>query len=160
MLVCKGAPRNVHAVTIAHDGSPGAREALHFIAGWPLLPSTRVRIIGVAEPIRYPSTAPAIIGEALWAAVRDVERERRLALERVLAPEAAALRNRGARVDLHVTTGPPAPEIVRYAESNDSDLVVIGARGLGTMKRLLLGSISEAVLRHADCPVLVVRGRT
>jgi nucleotide-binding universal stress UspA family protein len=35
----------------------------------------------------------------------------------------------------------------------------MGARGLGIMKRLLLGSVSEAVLRHAGCPVLIVRGR-
>lgn len=159
VLVCKGPPRNVQAVTIAHDGSPGAREAVRFIAKWPLVPSTRMCIIGVAEPMRYPSTAPAILGAALGAAVSDVERERARALERVLAPEAEALRSRGTTVDLHVTTGPPAAEIVRYAEGNDSDLVVIGARGLGTMKRLLLGSVSEAVLRHAGCPVLVVRGR-
>jgi nucleotide-binding universal stress UspA family protein len=159
VLVCKGSPRDVHTVTIAHDGSPGAREALRFVAGLPLPPSTRVRVIGVAEPMRYPSTTPEIVGGALRAAVADVERERRVALERTLAPEVAMLRGRVPTVDLSVSVGPPAPEILRYAEVADSDLLVVGARGLGTMKRLLLGSVSEAVLRHAVCPVLIVRGR-
>ena len=61
-----------------------------------------------------------------------------------------------ATVDVTVTTGHPAAEIVRQAEVGGSDLIVIGARGLGRMKRLLLGSVSEAVLRHAACSVLVV----
>jgi nucleotide-binding universal stress UspA family protein len=159
VLVCKGSPRGVHTVTIAHDGSPGAREALRFVAGLPLPPSTRVRVIGVAEPMRYPSTAPEIVGGALRDAVADVEHERRVALERTLAPDVAMLRDRVSVVDLSVRVGPPAPEILRYADVADSDLLVVGARGLGTMKRLLLGSVSESVLRHAACPVLVVRGR-
>jgi len=39
----------------------------------------------------------------------------------------------------------------------DADLVVVGARGLGPLKRVLLGSVSENVLAHATCPVLIVR---
>ena len=42
----------------------------------------------------------------------------------------------------------------------DADLIVLGARGLGTVKRLLRGSVSEQVLRHARCPVLIVRGNS
>jgi nucleotide-binding universal stress UspA family protein len=38
-----------------------------------------------------------------------------------------------------------------------ADLIVIGSRGLSGMKRLLMGSVSESVVRHAHCPVLVVR---
>jgi nucleotide-binding universal stress UspA family protein len=58
-----------------------------------------------------------------------------------------------------VLSGTPADEIVRDAERHASDLVVVGARGLGAFKRLVLGSVSESVLRHAPCPVLVVRPR-
>jgi nucleotide-binding universal stress UspA family protein len=159
VLVCKGSPRSVHTITIAHDGSPGAREALRLVTALPLLPATRLRIIGVAEPMRYPPTAPEIIGGALRAAVADVEHERCAALERTLTPEIEALRARVTTADLSIAVGHPAPEILRYADVTDTDLLVVGARGLGTMKRLLLGSVSEAVLRHAACPVLVVRGR-
>jgi nucleotide-binding universal stress UspA family protein len=159
VLVCKGSPRSVHTITIAHDGSPGAREALRLVAGLPLLPATRLRIVGVAPPMRYPPTAPEIIGGALRGAVADVERERCAALERTLTPELATLRARVSTADLSIAVGQPASEILRYADVTDTDLLVVGARGLGTMKRLLLGSVSEAVLRHAACPVLVVRGR-
>jgi nucleotide-binding universal stress UspA family protein len=47
--------------------------------------------------------------------------------------------------------------IVGLAEELGADLIVIGSRGLSGMKRLLMGSVSESVVRHAHCPVLVVR---
>ena len=157
VLVCKGAPRAVRTVTIAHDGSPGAREALRFVGAWPLPATTHVRVIGVVEPTRYPATAPGILGAPLRALIAQAENERRLALERTLTPEIGVLQPCVATADLTVRVARPATEIVRYADVTDTDLLVVGARGLGTMKRLLLGSVSEAVLRHAACPVLVVR---
>jgi nucleotide-binding universal stress UspA family protein len=159
VLVCKGAPRALRTVTLAHDGSAGAHEALEFVAGLPLPASTRLRVLGVAEPMRYPASAPAILSGRLRGAIAEVEQERRVALERVLAPEVAAVRARVASAELSVTVGLPAVEILRYVEVTDTDLLVVGARGLGTMQRVLLGSVSESVLRHAGCPVLVVRGR-
>jgi nucleotide-binding universal stress UspA family protein len=50
--------------------------------------------------------------------------------------------------------------IVAGAAARDTDLVVVGARGLGGMTRLLLGSVSEKVLRYAGCPVLIVKERS
>jgi nucleotide-binding universal stress UspA family protein len=47
--------------------------------------------------------------------------------------------------------------LLSTAVKNDASLVVVGARGVGTLQRLLLGSVSESVLRHADRPVLIVR---
>jgi nucleotide-binding universal stress UspA family protein len=51
----------------------------------------------------------------------------------------------------------PADEIVRVAEETGADVVVMGSRGLGGIKRALMGSVSDSVVRHAHCPVLVVR---
>ena len=60
-------------------------------------------------------------------------------------------------VESCVVVGHPAEEIVRAAAEPGTDLVVVGARGLGRFRRLLLGSVSERVLHHAACPVLVVK---
>jgi nucleotide-binding universal stress UspA family protein len=56
---------------------------------------------------------------------------------------------------IHV--GKSATEIVKAAKDWPADLIVIGSHGRGGVDRLLLGSVAEAVMRHAGCPVLVVR---
>jgi len=56
--------------------------------------------------------------------------------------------------------GKPATKIVEGAKSWPADLIVIGSHGRGGVERLLLGSVAESVVRHASCPVLVVRSQT
>ena len=58
---------------------------------------------------------------------------------------------------VHVAVGHPESEILRIAEEIGADLVVVGSRGLGPLGRVLMGSVSESVVRHAHCSVLVVR---
>ena len=53
--------------------------------------------------------------------------------------------------------GDPAEEIMNVASSRTADLIVMGAKGLGTIDRILLGSVSTRVVQYASCPVLVVR---
>lgn len=60
-------------------------------------------------------------------------------------------------VSFLVWTGDPGESIVSAAEAESVDLVVVGTHGRGAIGRLLLGSVSEHVVRHAPCPVLVVR---
>ena len=57
----------------------------------------------------------------------------------------------------HARVGLPAAEILRLAEKLDVGLIVMGSRGLGGIRRALMGSVSDSVVRHAHCPVLVVR---
>jgi len=54
-------------------------------------------------------------------------------------------------------TGQVADTIINIAKEESSDLIVIGSRGLSGAKRFLLGSISNSVSHHAECPVLIVR---
>jgi nucleotide-binding universal stress UspA family protein len=158
VLVCKGTPRALRPVTIALDGSDHARRALDWVTSiLSLAPGVRVRLLGVAEPQHYPGSAPNIVAAPLRAAVAAIEAERRAALDTELAATAKPMSARFATVDTAVTTGMPADVIVQDVERNGTDLVVVGARGLGGFTRLLLGSVSEAVLTHATCPVLVVR---
>jgi nucleotide-binding universal stress UspA family protein len=158
VLVCKGTPRDLDAVTVGVDGSEHARRAVEWLASLPLPSTLRVRLVGVAERQHYPSSAPAILRDALRTAVGTVDAERRATLEAAVGDVAQCLRSRAA-VALEVVTGAPAEVLVRDAERDGSDLIVVGARGAGALTRLLLGSVSESVLRHAECPVLVVRPR-
>jgi nucleotide-binding universal stress UspA family protein len=64
----------------------------------------------------------------------------------------------GAVRGAHFRVGSPAAEIVAQAEELGAGLVVLGSRGLGAMRRTLMGSVSDSVVRHAPCPPLVVRG--
>jgi len=59
--------------------------------------------------------------------------------------------------DSLVTSGPPASEIVETARSMPADLIVISTHGRTGLNHVLLGSVAEHVIRHAPCPVLVVR---
>jgi universal stress protein A len=58
-----------------------------------------------------------------------------------------------------VQVGTPASEIVKTATQWSADLIVIGSHGRGGLSRALLGSVAEAVMRHAPCPVLVIRAQ-
>ncbi len=53
--------------------------------------------------------------------------------------------------------GPEAEAILTVAETRQADLIVMGTRGLGSLQGLLLGSVSQKVVQHASCPVMVVR---
>jgi nucleotide-binding universal stress UspA family protein len=68
-------------------------------------------------------------------------------------------RGLGVEVSFLVWTGDPGDQIVAAAEAEAVDLVLVGSHGRGAVGRLFLGSVSEHVVRHAPCPVLVVRPR-
>ena len=59
--------------------------------------------------------------------------------------------------EAHLVFGEPAREVIRLAEEIGAGMVVVGSRGLGGVRRMLLGSVSEAIVEHAPCPVMVVR---
>ena len=63
------------------------------------------------------------------------------------------------RVFVHVTHGDPAGEILALAEDVQADLILVGTHGRQGLKRLLMGSVAERVVRNATCPVLVMRPR-
>ncbi len=64
----------------------------------------------------------------------------------------------GSVAEAHLREGSPVREIIGLSEELGAGLiVVVGNRGLGGIQRLVLGSVSEAVVRYASCPVLVVR---
>ncbi len=63
----------------------------------------------------------------------------------------------GTVAGAYVRLGRPAQEIVNLADEISAGLIVMGSRGLGGIRRALMGSVSDSVVRHAHCPVMVVR---
>nr|WP_319538165.1 universal stress protein [uncultured Methanospirillum sp.] len=68
-----------------------------------------------------------------------------------------ALLHAGLSYDLKVAIGEPSVEIVAIAKKEMADLIVIGSRGLGAIKGVLLGSVSQKIAQTAPCPVMIVR---
>ncbi len=64
------------------------------------------------------------------------------------------------RAEVHVRVGVPSDELVRVASDHSADLVVVGTHGRTGLTRILLGSVAEATVRKAHCPVLVIRPKS
>ena len=78
----------------------------------------------------------------------------------LLDEQAERIRSVGGKVsETHLRTGQPDKEIVRLSEDLEAGAIVIGSRGLAALSRALMGSVSDSVVRHAHCPVFVVRDK-
>lgn len=134
----------------ATDFSPGAdaarREAMHLAQalGAELLLAHVVEDILVAADLPVAELDRVYEAQAAWA-------------ERELGARAAEAREAGLPTRTLLLRGAPAAAIVRAAESERASLIVMGTRGRSGVRRLLLGSVAERVVRTAPCPVLTVR---
>jgi nucleotide-binding universal stress UspA family protein len=78
--------------------------------------------------------------------------------QKELEEEVDMIRESGAKeIQAHLEFGMPDTAIIVLAEERGAGLIVMGSRGMGGVRRALLGSISDSVVRHAHCPVMVVR---
>ena len=92
------------------------------------------------------------------AGFEDVLRENRREAKEVLEQQAKRIEESGGTVkETHLREGRAEKEIVEVAEEIDAGLIVMGSRGHGRLRRALMGSVSDAVVRHAHCPVTIVR---
>lgn len=159
VLIVKARRRRLGSVLVAVDGSDNSFRAVTFLRSLALPRQTRMRLLGVVERLHYPTTAPRAARGQLGEILRELEDERRGELDRALQRAADQLGDKIARVNRYTPAGDPAEEIIVTARDFDTDLVVVGARGRGGIARALLGSVSEKVLHHARCPVLIVKER-
>ena len=92
------------------------------------------------------------------AEFEDVLQENRREAREVLEQEVKRIEESGATVkETHLREGRAEEEIVELAEELGAGLIVLGSRGHGRLRRALMGSVSDAVVRHAHCPVTIVR---
>jgi nucleotide-binding universal stress UspA family protein len=137
----------VSKILVGFDGTEEARRALE-------------RAIELAQPgdeVTVVAAMPEIVWGAAGSHNDSFERGVTVADARAHLDEAAEkLVARGIRTTTLQQHGDPVDVIVDAAKAGDYDTIVVGSRGHGFAKRLLVGSVSMGVLRHATCDVLVV----
>jgi nucleotide-binding universal stress UspA family protein len=139
-------------ILLATDGSPSAQKATDVAIELAGALDATLRIVSVWQiPVYDYGYVPVQYAPELAAAQRDGAG---VAAGQVVAAAKAA----GVRATSELRQGILSDEICAAAEETAADMIVLGAHGWGAVKRVLFGSVSTAVLHHASCPVLVVRG--
>ena len=133
LLATDGSDDAALAARAAVDIARKTGSELHVVHAWHSVPSTRFE-------------------SYIHAQLKQEARE-------VLAEQVERIKGDGANVaEAHLREGPAVDEILDLAKEVGADLIVIGSRGLGPVKRVILGSVSEGVVHHATRPILVLRG--
>src|SRR5215212_10724564 len=141
-------------ILLATDGSEDSKLAARAAADLAKSSGSELHVVYVepmperhSRPMRFTFDLPPKL-------VESVEEEARTKLEKLVQ----MMRQESSDVtQAHAREGLPAAEIVTLAEEVGAGLIVMGSRGLGGVTRALMGSVSDSVVRHAHCPVLVVR---
>jgi len=142
-------PQFPHRILLAVDGSQEATMAMHHVIDLHGYTQTEVHVVHVGLVSGW--TNPRTLNEDQLGRLRADAQH--VLDEQVGKMEAADL----TPTMTYVRLGRATDEILRLRDEIDADLIVLGSRGLNTFKRVLLGSDAEGVVRHAPCPVLVVR---
>lgn len=143
----------MNTVLFAFDGSENALRALKEAVA-PFTPEKlHVRLLNVQEPVRM---REVVIKDTL-SGMQAIEAEREMIGQQALEPAKQVLQQAGILFNADVRIGSPAQTIVQFARENHCSMIAMGARGMGTVKNMLLGSVSNAVIHLADLPVLVVK---
>jgi nucleotide-binding universal stress UspA family protein len=144
-------------ILLATDGSKEAQLAATTAADLAKRTGSELHLVYVGHmpPVFYESPGT-------WALDRDVlgrmEERAEEGARTMLDEQVQRVREAGGEVaGAHARLGRPDEEIVGLAEELGAGLIVLGSRGLGLLRRALMGSVSHSVIRHAHCPVLVVR---
>ncbi|MDQ0734871.1 universal stress protein [Arthrobacter agilis] len=139
-------PTHASQIVVGVDGSEQSVAALRYALRLAPVFEATIRAVAVwDDPAEYPAYVP--LGRSEYTAVARKELDDALT--------AAFGDDTPPRMDASVVFGHPVKSLVKA--SNDAALLVVGSRGHGKFRGLLLGSVSSACVAHAHCPVLVVR---
>jgi nucleotide-binding universal stress UspA family protein len=146
-------------ILIATDGSTFSEAAVEETCKYIKPGDTEVRVIAVYEDITIVGDMYGIVPEYHHLALDAVRAQAEKHLGQAVAHLNAAFTPDQLKVESAILCGPPDREIVEEATRWNADLIVVGSHGRGFWGRMI-GSVSEGVVNHAPCPVLVVRPRT
>jgi nucleotide-binding universal stress UspA family protein len=116
--------------------------------------SVTVTPVVIPEPTTLNPTGVPIATSAEVSKMVDAARD---AGKKILADAEQKVREKNVEVETLLREGNSSQEIVKTAKEGQFDLIVIGARGVHRIRDLLMGSVTEGVVKHASCPVLVVK---
>jgi universal stress protein A len=142
-------------VLVAVDSSEASMTAVRAVLARPWPPSSTFRVLSVVESLMPLAPEVAAMTLDLEQLMQSRTREAQQLVDRV----ASTLRGTGATVETIVRDGDPRTEIVDEAAKCHADLVVLGSHGRTGLKRLMIGSVAEYVVRHAGCSVEIARDR-
>ena len=147
-------------IILATDGSPHSDRAVEMTANFGFPASSEIKIVSVIEtpmPLNLDIYGGGYVPPIIE--LEKVARENALeVLENTRQKVLALLNDENIIVTTEVLNGSPESQIVEIAEKMKADLIIVGSHGYNTWERLLLGSVSDSVVHHAPCSVLVVRG--
>jgi nucleotide-binding universal stress UspA family protein len=138
-------------VLIATDGSENAEKAANFGVQIAELSGAKVYAVYVIDTTPYYS----IPLDEVWS--KEVYEQLEKMGSEITSDVENTAKTAGLEAESLVLKGDPAEKIVNFAEEQNVDMIVVGSHGIGGFERLVIGSVSEKVVRHAKVPVLVVR---
>jgi nucleotide-binding universal stress UspA family protein len=141
-------------ILVPLDGSPLAEAALPLALSLAQRYQSRLLLITASDVLTASQYVTHPEALQLLQRVRD---ETLLGANDYLQDKQRELRKEGVDVQILVTEGEPAAVILEAAAEQDVDLIVMSSHGRGGLARWSFGSVSDRVLRHSPCPVLVVR---
>lgn len=153
VLICKGSTPALNRILVATDGSEASDKAAEFLAACPFKTPLRVIIMTVWAP--PPSYSLGTASRALSPSSKNSAAKTKG--EDFLRDVAKRFRQGSYETQIEWLDGDPPFAILESAKQHEVQMIVVGARGLKGIKRFLLGSVSQKVLMHASCSVLIVR---
>ena len=146
-------------ILLAVDGSSCSDAAVEEVKKRPWPPQSEVKVITTIElPVMVGiGMEPWTISPEYFEAVDRSAREGATVVIDAAVRKLNESSDKTLKISHEIIQGPPKQVIVEEAEKWGADLIVLGSRGLGAWNRMLLGSVSDAVVHHAKCSVEVVR---
>jgi nucleotide-binding universal stress UspA family protein len=138
-------------ILLAIDDSSFSQAAAQSVVARPWPPDTEIRVLHVIEP------PPVLLGREITGYDEAVWKARREQAKDLVTNATEGLRKSGLNVTTALEEGNPKSQIIDVANDWHADLIVLGSHGRKGLNRFLMGSVSEAVVRHAHCSVEIVR---
>lgn len=136
-------------ILLAVDGSEHALNAARMASSLAnAMSSQTLRIVAAYDPI------PVHLGDPY---MQNAVNARIAETEEIIDRAVQVVWNVSAQIYTEMIEGNPAETILEVARTRNSDVIIMGARGLGKLPGLVLGSTSQKVVSYASCPVLIVR---